>query len=373
MSGTYTPIAGAEPALVVNAHSGTTTRDEGIVDSLHTFFNFNYNGTNYNYVSVHTNGILSFRSMQPVTTPASQSYANNDLHSGPTGPAEVFGTGAPSSARPLLAPLWDDLALTDTSDIKYEIRGTAPNRIFIVEWARVRWNSMATGPVISFQVKLYEGTNVIEFHYQPVQGGANIGPGAGASIGITSANTGPGNFISLTNSSANPGYRTDISTNDINTLPADGQVYRFTPSASSVCTTTKATTDVSVTAQAPDNFFAAVGDTREVNVTVRELGGYPANNVTVRIAKSQASGYLFTLGAGFDSNNWTRTEDANFVYFTRTGGLPCSFNSTFVINMTRANPAAQQFSVSFGLVTIAEQSADYRFNDTFSVLFVAQD
>ena len=84
-----------------------------------------------------------------------------------------------------------------------------------------------TSPVISFQVKLYETTNIIEYIYR--QEAAPYNPGYnGASIGLMGTTS--TNFISLSDSSASPTVSTTTSTNNIEVKPATGQIYRFTPS-----------------------------------------------------------------------------------------------------------------------------------------------
>ncbi|GEO09891.1 hypothetical protein [Segetibacter aerophilus] len=370
VQGTYQAIEGGAPALLVNAKAGAATEDEGIADSIALFMPFKYNGSNVSFVSVHTNGFLSFQSLRPVTDGATQNFSTPDLSGGPFGPA--VGPSGPNNGRPVLAPLWDDNALATTADIRYQLSGTAPNRVFTIEWSRVSWNKNAAAPAIEFQVRLYETSNVIEYHYNRLAGA--VGAASGAAIGLTGTSTGAGNFMSLSDASASPSISSTVSTNNISTKPATGQIYRFTPLAPpvvSTCTPVKATTDLSVTASAADNFFSAVSDTRQVLVTVRELGGIAADSAVIRIAKGQASGYTFTMGSGSDNANWIRREDVSFVYFDRIGGLGCSRNSTLAINMTRNTSAGQQFNVTFRALTSVAQSANFRYNDSFSVLFVS--
>jgi hypothetical protein len=53
-----------------------------------------------------------------------------------------------------------------TTRIMYKVSGAAPNRIFTIEWYRFGdYPSQASGNV-SYQLKLYEGTNQIEFIYE---------------------------------------------------------------------------------------------------------------------------------------------------------------------------------------------------------------
>ena len=71
--------------------------------------------------------------------------------------------------RPLLAPFWDNLNMS-TGGVYYQTTGTAPSRVFTLEWNNARWPSTVTSGTISFQVKLYEGTGRIEYLYRPEAG-----------------------------------------------------------------------------------------------------------------------------------------------------------------------------------------------------------
>ena len=118
-------------------------------------------------------------------------------------------------------PLWDDLR--GTTIPRYVTTGTAPNRIFKLEWYKQKWDYQNTGDVISFQVWLYEGSNRIEYIYNR---GAAAVTNASATIGIYDANS---NYLTLSNSGTSPTAQTGIFTATIATKPASGQVYQFTP------------------------------------------------------------------------------------------------------------------------------------------------
>lgn len=177
--------------------------NDGYYSNIPIGFDFSYMDQTYTTVGASTNGFLYFGSDNSV--PA------NDLNS---------GGGA---TRPIIAPLWDDLDLS-SGQFSYKTEGISPNRVFIAQWENVEWNSSAAGPVISFQVKLYEINGNIKFIYKTETNPVNSGS---ASIGLTEQSTGTGNFFSLTNSSSSPGFSFTTSTNNINSKPADGQVYLF--------------------------------------------------------------------------------------------------------------------------------------------------
>ncbi|AYN03802.1 hypothetical protein [Flavobacterium sp. 140616W15] len=126
----------------------------------------------------------------------------------------------------LLAPLWDDLN-GDHGIFSYKTEGIAPNRVFTAEWKNWKWYYNASSAVISFQVKLYEGSNAIEYVYNQEPTPNTIE--ASASIGIYNDNTlnAEAKQLWLNNTSESPVASTSI-TENINVRPASGQLYRFT-------------------------------------------------------------------------------------------------------------------------------------------------
>lgn len=85
-----------------------------------------------------------------------------------------------------VAPFWDDLIPFDeTTDVRVAALGTAPRRRFVVQWTR--WQVVGdTASDLTFQAKLFEGTNVVEFHYCTVTPARTLPLGAAASIGLES-------------------------------------------------------------------------------------------------------------------------------------------------------------------------------------------
>lgn len=218
-SGTYVSITGGTTPVLL-ASEALPTHDEGYANGLPIGFTFKYNGVNYTTINANSNGFATFNNFVPVTSSATQDYYTPDLAFGP------FGL---TSVRPLLAPLWDDLDLFSAADLKYITTGTTPNRVFTLQWSNVYWDISAANLNIEFQLKLYETSNLIEFNYHQLAG--VLSGTATAAIGITATGTGNGNFLSLSNSSASPTASSTVNTFNINTKPAEGQIYRFTPNA----------------------------------------------------------------------------------------------------------------------------------------------
>jgi len=100
-----------------------------------------------------------------------------------TGDVGVTNAALPASTPAMaILPFWDDID-SDTGDVYWEVQGTAPNRMAIIEWYN-RPHFSNTGAA-TFEVILYEGTNEIKFQYADVDfGNATYDFGASATVGI---------------------------------------------------------------------------------------------------------------------------------------------------------------------------------------------
>ncbi|HMZ45999.1 MAG TPA: T9SS type A sorting domain-containing protein [Chitinophagaceae bacterium] len=183
--------------------------DEGFVNYIPIGFSFSYNNysNTYNEVAISSNGFISL-------TELSDSYVINNLNNGASG------------ERPIIAPLWDDLDLSLTSNLTYTTTGSAPNRVFTVQWLNVNWGFGSTSAAISFQLKLYETSNWIEFIYRPEAGFATS---PSASIGLTALGTGTNNFVSIGGFSLTPSVSVSSESNNITAKPNNVIKYTFKP------------------------------------------------------------------------------------------------------------------------------------------------
>ncbi|WP_310392701.1 hypothetical protein [Hymenobacter sp.] len=209
----YTFVAGAREYVAVPGPAEAVDvgdEDDGYYNGLTIGFPFRFCGVDYTTASASTNGFL---------------LLGQDGTAGAPGATNDLATGGTAAGLPLLAPLWDNLSLASGS-FRTGLTGTAPNRVFTAEWEDVRWGASAPLPSISFEVKLYENTNVVQFAYRNLVGGA-VGPGAGASVGLAGA---AGDYLSLDALTAFPVVSSGLATNDISVLPSLGnRVYSFTP------------------------------------------------------------------------------------------------------------------------------------------------
>jgi PKD repeat protein len=196
----FTAMSGAFAPLVGKTTESSIQVDEGRSNSINLGFNFTFNGINYSQVIASSNGYLSFN--------PNPNYGNkSDLSN--------------SSNRPFIAAISDDLS-GNVGSAGYQLSGTAPNRVFTFEWLNWKWGSNASAAGISFQVKLYETSNRIEFIYRQEAGVLN---NAYASIGLAFQNS--NEFLSVNGSDTDPTASNLTETYDISAKPATGQIYRF--------------------------------------------------------------------------------------------------------------------------------------------------
>ncbi len=197
-TGTFTALTSP-----TNPTLSAGTVDDGSYDNIPIGFDFWYMGTKYTAISASTNGYFSFGASETTD------FTNN-----------LSGGGIP---RPVIAPLWDDLDVQVATNVSYKVTGSAPTRVFTIQYLNAQWQYNATGNTMSFQVSLYEGTGKVEFIYRP-EAGAQAAPTA--SIGITASATGSGNFLSVNNAGTSVSSTVEAS---VTTKPVSGKTYGFTP------------------------------------------------------------------------------------------------------------------------------------------------
>ncbi|MBC8084104.1 MAG: T9SS type A sorting domain-containing protein [Hymenobacter sp.] len=160
--GTYADLGTSGTAIA------TANTDDASSAATPIGFTFTYNGTAFTDFVLNTNGYLKLGSTAPAApffTDGGQSIMN-----GPIGGADAN----------LLLPFNQDLLAGSAGGTEYRVAttGTAPNRVCTVQWKNVSDKARTTFGVqyanISFQAKLYETSNQIDFVY----GTATAGPAA---------------------------------------------------------------------------------------------------------------------------------------------------------------------------------------------------
>lgn len=195
---TFTYLSGGTPITF------SINNDDGYA-SVPIGFSFPFCGSSYTTAYVSTNGWISFKS---------QTFSTNSNSS-----------SSLSTIAPCIMPIWDDLSSNPSGSVTYQVTGTAPDRVFTVEWKEQQWyynNSSPYPKILTYQVKLYE-QGVIECLYTPESTSLSTTFGTpSCSIGIAGSQT---DYQSLPNFSTSPTPSTSTFANSINTLPTAGQSY----------------------------------------------------------------------------------------------------------------------------------------------------
>nr|HPN27283.1 hypothetical protein [Candidatus Cloacimonas sp.] len=256
-TGTYTPITGTNAGI---------SSDDVLSDIIPIGFTFSYGDFSYSEVKISSNGWIGLGT--------SQTYSNlsNSLNS--------------TTYQPVVAPLWDDLSMV-SGTVSYLMSGTAPNRVFIIQYENAKW--YYSGPVgFNFQVQLFE-TGKISFIYGSNPGIPN---NPSASIGINMSPGGVGWFYSVnpTDGSAS----TTIETSNISTFPNQGTVFEFNP-------VIPQPNDLAAIAIS-GNITPSVGLTANYTITIRNRGTNPQSTYQVQLIDSNGTELGSVNGATIQPN-----------------------------------------------------------------------
>jgi len=127
--------------------SGTSVSlgDDQVSGAIPIGFNFSFYCTNYSNIYISSNGFLTFN--------------------GASASGCCSGAALPTATiTNFIAGSLNDLYPSGAGSIQYFTSGTAPNRVFIVNYTGIPHCCGSGPPINTFQIALYESTNVIEIH-----------------------------------------------------------------------------------------------------------------------------------------------------------------------------------------------------------------
>ncbi len=133
-------------------------------------FTFRFYDHDYDYVNVGENGALYFANSCAQGCTFNEFCGSSNVCEASFIPPEFGGLPNPQEPNRMIAAFWDDLWIEQTapaSEIRYGLRGNAPNRELVVEWRNIRHfpDFFPPDSRISFQIRLEEGTDTIRLHY----------------------------------------------------------------------------------------------------------------------------------------------------------------------------------------------------------------
>jgi len=322
VTGTYTDITATGTAIA------TANTDDANSTAQNIGFSFSYNNVSFTQFVLNTNGVIRLGSAAPSTT---QLYYDN---SGDTG-VDPLQSADPADVNLLMPFNFDLIPGSGTGGTDYRVltSGTAPNRVCTIQWRNVAdkpgtGSDAANGTQyanFSFQLKLYETTNTVEFVYGQATAGATAGTRF-PNVGLKGSGLASGQLALAMKTATTPWSGTTFQNtnytnhaNDITTsvLPDVGRTYRFTTAApivndvslSNVYTLGKIAT-TSALPSAVRTYIANLGTAAQSNVKVT-LNVTGANTYT-----SVAT--ITTLAAGAAGFVTVGTLPANMVPGTNT-------------------------------------------------------
>ncbi len=201
--GTYTPFTGG------TVH-GTPANDNEVFTDIPLGFDFTYNSIVYTSISIAANGFIA---MGPAVA-----TSNTAISTGTT--------------NNVVVPLNRDIKSRDDGTLSSGVSGTAPNRVYTVQWQNYRRvPTAAANDTLNFQLKLFETTNIITFNYgyfntPTVSTAATVQVGLrGASNAEYINRTTTTNWAATTSGLAN----TASCTINATVFPPNGLVFTWTP------------------------------------------------------------------------------------------------------------------------------------------------
>lgn len=306
----YSFSAFTTPYTTVFGNSTNILADDQTQTGIPLGFTFNFAGTNYSTVAMCSNGFMSLN--------------NSPSNSNSNDAATAAGIG------PMLMPLWDDLSGasgTPSPTSYYATTGVAPNRIFSLECHGWWWTYQGTSNAISFEITLYETSNMIDYVYEQEAQGLTS---PSATIGIFNTGT---DYQTLPDAGASPVPSNSTFTTTINAKPATGQGYRWTPQMI-LCTT-------------PLNNYCG-GNTVNVTYTAYALTFNPGNVFTAQL--SDGAGSFAT-----PTNIGTLTSTGSTGIIACTIPTSQAFGAAYRIRVVSSNTAFTGIPNTNGNITINPQ------------------
>ncbi|MCD6011756.1 MAG: C-terminal target protein [Flavipsychrobacter sp.] len=194
----FTRLSGPYTSIAVGGTASTILADDVVETGIPIGFSFTYCGSTTTVISACSNSWISL---------------SNDATVG----SLSASTGSVSAGK--LFPFWGDNHPGPGGTAWYQTTGTPGSRVFTFEWTN--WNrfGQTTGLDWNFQVKLFEGSNNIQFCYGPR-----------AALGVSNRTIGIGNsttdFLTLPSGSSTTANSTFNTGCD---LPAGGTILTFSP------------------------------------------------------------------------------------------------------------------------------------------------
>jgi hypothetical protein len=231
VAGTYTDLGTAGTVITTANFDDANSAPQNIG------FTFTYNGTAFTQFVLNTNGFIKLGSSNP-------SAANLFYASATTTTGGVFNSALPADANILCVFNHDLKAGTLTPEYRVSTTGTGTSHVCTIQYKNV--HDSLNGTVasqydnMSFQIKLYETTNVIEFVYGTWAASTNASAFKAAAVGLKGLDNTTPQLLTVTKASTKAWNTATFSGgnytgnafnfgNGTRPAPDAGRTLRFTP------------------------------------------------------------------------------------------------------------------------------------------------
>ncbi len=338
-TGTYAPLTGGTVVATATSGASGNDLDAAVFTNLPIGFTFRFAGTNYTTFTLSSNGFITFGSTPP-----------NDFDS-------PISSNTPYDGA--VSPLGADLVGNTTSGVgsagqlRYQLLGTSPSRTLVVQFSNFQpFGSNTT--LLNFQIRLNEGSNVLNLNYGPIQTANNLN--VQAEVGLRGAdNTQFNNRKTTTDwTQTTPGSLASDSEVLSNAVkPQPGLVYSFTPPNS--CASPRQLTVQNITDNSADLVFTPASPAPS--------GGYTVTTSPASGGGSQAvSSSPFTLTGLMAGTTYT----ASLVSNCAGGSTSVPATVTFTTVATCTAPTAVAIS-NIGITTASVSFTAGNGNTSFVV------
>ena len=325
--GTYTEITGGTQL--------TTSCDDNSYNANNIGFSFTFDGNPYTQVSVNCNGFLAMgATVVSSYTPISTGTSNN-----------------------VIAALARDLQTnTASSEVRYELLGTAPDQVFVVQWKNMKaWGSTGTGDYYNFQVRLYETSNRIEVVYGEFIKGATAQT---VQVGLRGASSADfNNRTTTTNWAASTAGTSNTATMTLSTtvLPPNGLTYAWYLAPALVYGSSAVLGETCADGgPGENNGYIDPGETVDLNITLNNTGDLGATGVSAALSTTTPGVQVLANGAFYPDMPAGGSGTSLTAYqFVLDGAFPCGGSITFQLNIT-CNEASfvRTFTLNVGQSTV---------------------
>lgn len=301
VAGTYTDLGTTGTVIATSNTDNANSAPQNIG------FSFAYNGSVFTQFVLNTNGAIRLGS----TAPAAALYYDNNTAS--TSNTDPLASTAAANTN-LLLPFNFDL-VSGTGGAEYRVAtttGAVGSRVCTIQWKNV---SDKTGAGVdaanvtqfvnfSFQLKLYETSNRIEFVYGPVTASTGTLGRRYISVGLKGSGLNQGQLLLATKLISSPwsttlfqdaNYTGSYYSISNQTLPALGSTYRFTPVAATAIITSLSPSS------GPVGTSLTVNGTNLTGTSLVTFGGTSLNTVStgfvVNATGTQITGITVPAGA----------------------------------------------------------------------------